>query len=145
MKLGDFINKEILEKLSTKKESKSSTSLSIQNILRTHNLSYKKFKSEIRNLNVDLPSNIYSELPAALFNKITILLKESKKIIPLENHASIQEDNLYVADSEIKEIKRVFDINPFKALQLYKDSLARKKIKLKSNIITDKFEKLLNS
>ena len=46
---------------------------------------------------------------------------------------------------EIKEIKRVYDINPFKALQLYKDSLARNKIKLKSNNITDKFEKLLDS
>jgi len=150
MKLGDFINKEIFAKLSakkksTKKNSPSSTSLSIQTLLITHSLSYKKFKSAIRKLNIDLPNNIYSELPTDLFNKITILLEESNKIIPLENHTSTQEDNLYVADSEIKEIKRVYDINPFKALQLYKDSLARNKIKLKSNIITDKFEKLLDS
>ena len=150
MKLGDFINKEIIDKLSaekksTKKNAPSSPSLSIQTLLRTHNLSYEKFTSEITDLNIDLPSNIYSELPTDIFNKITIHLEESKKAIPLENRISNKEENLYVTSMEIKEIKRVYDINPFKALQLYKDSLARNKIKLKSNIITDKFEKLLDS
>ena len=96
-----------IKKLSTKKNSPSSSSLSIQTLLRTHNLNYKKFKSEISKLNIDLPGNIYSELPADLFNKITIFLEERKKIIPLENQESPEEDDLYVTDSEIKEIKRI--------------------------------------
>ena len=141
MKLGDFINKDIFKKLSVKKN----ISHSIQTLLRKHNLSYEKFTYEITDLNIDLPSNIYSELPTDIFNKITIHLEESKKDIPLENRISNQEENLYVTSMEKNEIKRVYEINPFKALQLYKDSLARKKIKLKSNIITDKFEKLLDS
>lgn len=150
MKIGDFINKEMFTKLSvnkksTKKNSLSSTSLSIQTLLRTYNLSYERFTSEIRNLNIDLPNNIYSELPNDIFNKITIHLEEINKDIPLENRPSNKEENFYLTRMEIKEIKRVFDINPFKALQLYKDLLARNKIKLKSNIITDKFEKLLDS
>ena len=47
MKLGDFINKEIIDKLSaekksTKKNAPSSPSLSIQTLLRTHNFNYEK-------------------------------------------------------------------------------------------------------
>ena len=101
MKLGDFINKEIIDKLSaekksTKKNAPSSPSLSIQTLLRTHNLSYEKFTSEITDLNIDLPSNIYSELPTDIFNKITIHLEESKKAIPLENRISNKEENINI-------------------------------------------------
>lgn len=149
MKIGDLINREIFTKLSVnkksnKKNSPSSTSLSIQTLLRTYNLSYERFISEIRNLNIDLPSNIYSDLPSDIFNKIAIHLEENKKATTTENPISNKEEDLYVTSLEIKEIKRLYDINPFKALQLYKDSLSRNKIKLKSNIITEKFEKLLD-
>ena len=71
MKLGDVINKDIFKELSVKKD----VFFSIKELLRKYNLSYSKFNSIVSHLGLNLPSNIYTDLPVDLFNKINSSLE----------------------------------------------------------------------
>ena len=140
MKIGDLINKEIFKDVSYVKNQPKS----IETLLKKYNLNYDEFKYIIRSLNIDISNNIFKIIPENIYQKISNFLEknEEKKGLVLNEKPS---DEIYVTLLQINELKRVYEINPFKAFQLYKDSLKRSKVSLNSKKIADNFDKILNS
>ena len=140
MKLGDLINKEIFKDISYVKNQPKS----IETLLKKHNLNFDEFKSIIRSLNIHISNNIFKIIPENIYQKISNFLEknEEKKGLILNEKLS---DELYVNLMQIDELKRVYEINPFKAFQMYKDSLKRSNVSLNSKKIADNFDEILKS
>lgn len=140
MKLGDLINKEIFKDISYVKNQPKS----IETLLKKHNLNFDEFKFIIRSLNIHISNNIFKIIPENIYQKISNFLEknEDKKGLVLNEKIS---DELYVNLMQIDELKRVYEINPFKAFQMYKDSLKRSNVSLNSKKIADNFDEILKS
>jgi len=140
MKLGDLINKEIFKDISYVKNQPKS----IETLLKKHNLNFDEFKFIIRSLNIHISNNIFKIIPENIYQKISNFLEknEEKKGLVLNEKLS---DEIYVNLRQIDELKRVYEINPFKAFQMYKDSLKRSNVSLNSKKIADNFDKILKS